>query len=128
MKIWTEKQQIFVNRAVGRSRLRRIEWIAVVAAAVMTVVTAARCAEENAQQPSFSLQTVEQAPAASEKLNLNTATEAELEDLPDIGPALAERIIAWREENGAFTSEEDVLDVDGIGPSIWKSIEPFVTY
>ena len=128
MKIRTEKQQIFVTRAVGSPTLHRIEWIAAVAAAVVTVATAAHCVQEYAQQSPFSLQTVEQTSAADEKLNLNTATEEELEDLPGIGPVLAGRIVAWREQNGAFTSEEDVLDVDGIGPSIWEAIEPFVSY
>jgi len=128
MKIRTEKQQIFAGGALRHPGLRSVEWIAVIIAVAVTVVTAARCAGENAQQSSFSLQTEEQTSAADEKLSLNTATEEELEDLPGIGPVLAGRIVAWREENGDFTSVENVMDVDGIGPSIWEAIEPFVTY
>lgn len=48
-------------------------------------------------------------------VDLNTAEQATLETLPGIGPALAGRIIAWREEHGGFSSVDDLLDVSGIG-------------
>lgn len=48
-------------------------------------------------------------------VDLNTADLAALETLPGIGPGLAGRIIAWRDEHGRFTSIEDLLDVSGIG-------------
>ena len=53
------------------------------------------------------------APAA--KININTADAAALETLPGVGPALAGRIIDWRETNGAFSSVDDLLNVTGIG-------------
>lgn len=49
------------------------------------------------------------------RIDLNKADQAALETLPRIGPALAERIIAWREENGGFRSVDDLLAVPGIG-------------
>ncbi|PZF28754.1 ComEA family DNA-binding protein [Curtobacterium sp. MCLR17_045] len=48
-------------------------------------------------------------------VDLNTADQAVLETLPGIGPGLAGRIIAWRDEHGRFTAVEDLLDVSGIG-------------
>lgn len=48
-------------------------------------------------------------------VNLNSADQAALETLPGIGPSLAGRILAWREEHGRFGSVEDLLDVSGIG-------------
>ncbi|PYY44352.1 ComEA family DNA-binding protein [Curtobacterium sp. MCLR17_043] len=48
-------------------------------------------------------------------VDLNTADQAVLETLPGIGPGLAGRIIAWRDEHGRFTTVEDLLDVSGIG-------------
>lgn len=48
-------------------------------------------------------------------VDLNTADQAALETLPGIGPALAGRILAWREEHGRFASVDDLLDVSGIG-------------
>jgi competence protein ComEA len=52
---------------------------------------------------------------ASAVVDLNTADQAALETLPGIGPGLAGRIIAWRDEHGRFTAVEDLLDVSGIG-------------
>lgn len=48
-------------------------------------------------------------------VDLNTADQTTLETLPGIGPALAGRILSWREEHGGFTSVDDLLEVSGIG-------------
>ncbi|AZH78784.1 competence protein ComEA [Microbacterium sp. Y-01] len=58
------------------------------------------------------------AASGDERIDLNTADQAALESLPRIGPALAERIIAWREENGRFRSVDDLLAVPGIGEKL----------
>lgn len=55
-------------------------------------------------------------------IDLNTADAAALDTLPRVGPALAERIIAWREENGRFTSVEDLLAVSGIGEKMLEAL------
>lgn len=57
-----------------------------------------------------------------DRIDLNTADQAALETLPRIGPALAERIIAWREENGRFASVDDLLAVPGIGEKLLAGI------
>ena len=54
-------------------------------------------------------------PEEAPRLELNRATQAELETLPGIGQVLAERIIAWRSANGPFVSIEQIMDVEGIG-------------
>lgn len=61
------------------------------------------------------------------KVNLNTADAAALETLPRVGPALAARILAWREENGRFTSIEDLMSVSGIGDKTFAGLEDLVT-
>ena len=61
-------------------------------------------------------------------LDLNQATLEELDELPGIGPVLAQRILDAREENGPFASREDVLAVPGIGQATYEAIEPFITY
>jgi len=66
-----------------------------------------------------------QTPAA--RLNLNTATAAELEALPGIGPALAQRIVEYREQHGPFTTVEDLLAVSGIGPAKLEQLRPYIT-
>ena len=65
--------------------------------------------------------------AADGTVNLNTADAAALDTLPRIGPALAERILAWREKNGPFAAVEDLLDVPGIGEAILDGLRDLVT-
>ena len=60
-------------------------------------------------------------------VNLNTADAVALDTLPRIGPALAKRILAWREKNGPFTSVDDLLDVPGIGDAIVDGLRDLVT-
>jgi competence protein ComEA len=64
--------------------------------------------------------------AAPGPLSLNAATQAELEALPGIGPAMAQRIIAYREENGPLQSVEELDDVSGIGPALMEQLRPLV--
>ena len=60
-------------------------------------------------------------------VNLNTATGGELEELPGVGPVLAGAILAWREDNGGFTSIEQLQEVSGIGPKSFAKLESLVT-
>lgn len=59
-------------------------------------------------------------------VDLNTADEAALDTLPGVGPAIAGRIIAWREENGRFTAVEDLLAVSGIGEKLLADVRDLV--
>lgn len=61
------------------------------------------------------------------KVNLNTASAAELDALPGIGPATAEAIIRHREQRGRFRSVSDLLDVRGIGEAKLSQLRPLVT-
>lgn len=60
-------------------------------------------------------------------LDLNTASQDELEALPRIGPVLAGRIIAYRTENGPFTSVEQLVDVEGISTSTVEELRPYIS-
>ncbi|SMF29885.1 competence protein ComEA [Cellulosimicrobium cellulans J34] len=59
-------------------------------------------------------------------LDLNTADVAALDALPGIGPVLAERIVAWREENGPFTAVDELGEVSGIGPAVLADVRDLV--
>lgn len=65
--------------------------------------------------------------AADGKVNINTADAAALDTLPRVGPALAKRIIEWRETNGAFRSVDDLLGVSGIGEKMLAGLRDQVT-
>ena len=58
-----------------------------------------------------------------EPLDLNSATAGELTALPGIGPELAARIVAYREENGPFSAAEEILNVSGIGEIKFQGLE-----
>ena len=60
------------------------------------------------------------------KLNLNTATEAQLLLLPTVGPSKAERVISWRKRNGGFRRVADLRRVKGFGYKTLKRLEPFL--
>lgn len=65
--------------------------------------------------------------ATDGRVNLNTADVAALDTLPRVGPAIAQRIIDWREANGAFTSVDDLLSVPGIGEKMLAGLRDLVT-
>ncbi|MBG6225570.1 competence protein ComEA [Arthrobacter sp. CAN_A2] len=59
-------------------------------------------------------------------VNINTATLAEIESLPRVGPVLGQRIVDWRDEHGPFAQAADVDAVPGIGPALLEGILPLV--
>ncbi|MFI7665991.1 helix-hairpin-helix domain-containing protein [Nocardia sp. NPDC049526] len=63
----------------------------------------------------------------SSKVDLNTATEAELDALPGIGPVTARAIVTWRTTNGRFTDVAQLGEVDGIGPARLARLRDLVT-
>ncbi len=68
------------------------------------------------------------APAtASAPLNLNTATTSQLESLPGIGPATAQRIVEYRQQSGGFKKVEDMMNVRGIGEASFLKLKSLVT-
>jgi competence protein ComEA len=60
-------------------------------------------------------------------VNINTASQAELEKLPGIGPVTAQKIIEYRQTNGPFPSIEEIQKVSGIGPAKYEEIKDKIT-
>lgn len=62
-----------------------------------------------------------------QKVNINEAKQEELEKLPGIGPSIAKKIIEYREQNGKFTSIDELQEVKGIGEAKFENIKEYVT-
>ena len=65
--------------------------------------------------------------APSSPVNLNTATQQQLESLPGIGPRAAERILEYRQKNGSFKKIEELMNVKGIGEKSFLKLKPLIT-
>lgn len=103
-----------------RADLTRINLAAILADGTQLVVRAL-------PPPSATGRRTAPTPATPLPINLNTATEAQLDALPGIGPAKARAIVEYRKVHGPFRRAEDVQKVKGIGPSIWNQIKDKVT-
>ena len=66
--------------------------------------------------------------APGERIDLDRADVTEITRLPRIGPALAQRIVAWRAEHGAFGSLARLDSVSGVGPRLLDAVRPWVTF
>ena len=77
--------------------------------------------EEAEQQTQLS------APTEEAPLNLNTATQTELELLPGIGPVLAQAILDYRDSFGGFSAKEQLKEVSGIGEKRYAAVEALIT-
>lgn len=68
------------------------------------------------------------APGASgAPIDINTASMDALQEIPGVGPVLAQRIVTYREQNGGFSTVEQLLEVSGIGEATFAQMEPMVT-
>ncbi|MCM2265556.1 MAG: helix-hairpin-helix domain-containing protein [Desulfuromonadales bacterium] len=80
-----------------------------------------------AHEPTAAARSGPSAQAAAVPLNLNSATVEQLDDLPGIGPALAERIVAYRTEHGSFAQVDQLNDVKGIGDKTLEKLRAHLT-
>jgi competence ComEA-like helix-hairpin-helix protein len=99
----------------SRSAIRSLDFRYVLRASLSLIVILA-AANATAQKP-----------RPSRPLDLNSATIAELEQLPGIGPNTAKSIVAFRERSGPFHRVEDLLTIKGISKSKLEKLRPYVT-
>ena len=66
--------------------------------------------------------------SAEGKININTADASELDKLPGVGPAMAEKIVEWRKNNGPFQDGEDLKKVKGIGEEKYRKLKDKISW
>ena len=76
---------------------------------------------------SFFLPLVQAASKTDQKININTASAAELQQLPRIGEKVAQRIIDFREQHGNFQKIEEIMKVRGIGENTFANLKELIT-
>lgn len=96
------------------------------AVAALLPASAAQTAEAaaSADAPGTAERRSQRKPVFSGRMNLNTATSAELQRLPRIGEAMAQRILDYRRQNGRFRSVDDLNNVRGIGDKTLEKLRP----
>ncbi|WP_396626662.1 ComEA family DNA-binding protein [Luteitalea sp.] len=77
--------------------------------------------------PATALPQDERPNAPTQVVNVNSATAAQFEALPGIGPSMAQRIVSYREKNGPFKKLEDLMNVQGIGEKSFLKLRPYLS-
>ena len=113
-------------------KITKTEWILLALTGVFLCVLLVLFVRDRAQMKAAGIETDVEVPQEEilpdlSPLNLNTATQEELAQLPGIGEELARRIVEYREAHGAFESMEELMEVSGIGEGKFAGLEGRIT-
>ena len=95
--------------------------------AIVAVVSAGTLPAAAQQAPPAKAAAAKPAATATAPVNINTATQAQLEGLPGVGAKAAERILEYRRKNGRFKKVEDLMNVKGFGEKTFLKLKPLLT-
>jgi competence protein ComEA len=109
---------------ISKGRKAVLASLALAAALVLSLLAATAHAEQRSRPAAASSAS---SPAAAGAVNLNTATEEELDRLPGVGPSKAAAIVAWRKKYGAFKRVEDITRVKGFGRKTLQRLKPYLS-
>jgi competence protein ComEA len=101
--------------------------LAIVSIAVIPSAAQSASGTAKAAKPAAAGKAARPAATAAAPVNINTATQAQLESLPGIGAKAAERIVEYRQKNGHFKKVEDLMNVKGIGEKSFLKLKPLLT-
>jgi len=94
---------------------------------IVAVLAMAAIPAAAAQQKSAAARPAAKSAAPAAPVNINTATQEQLETLPGLGAKVAQRIIEYRQKNGNFKKVEDLMNVKGIGEKSFLKLKPMLT-
>jgi competence protein ComEA len=104
--------------------MHRPSLVVIGALALVTILSSSAAADQAGKGKAAAARPA--APTAATPVNLNTATAAQLETLPGIGPRAAERILEYRQKNGSFKKIEELMNVKGIGEKSFLKLKPLI--
>ena len=107
--------------------MRILIMLLAVAAMAVLPAAAAQQAKTNGAAPSKPARASKASAAPTSPVNLNTATQAQLEALPGVGAKAAQRILDYRKQNGSFKKVEDLMNVKGFGEKTFLKLKPMLT-
>jgi len=106
--------------------MRSVLTLMALVAVIITVAIPAAAQQPPAAKTAVAQPAKPAVPAAA-PININTATQTQLESLPGIGAKAAERILEYRKKNGTFKKVEDLMNVKGIGEKSFLKLKPLLT-
>ena len=110
---------------ITKGRKAILASLALAAALVLCLLASTAHAEQRSRPTAAA--SGSSAPASAGTVNLNTATEEELDRLPGVGPSKAAAIVAWRKKYGAFKRIEDITRVKGFGRKTLQRLKPYLS-